>query len=244
MSRRAALRDFTVGDQLNVTLLRPHQVRAARHAARARRRSARHAPGRADCRSAVRPSRSVSAPPASCTKRSAAARSQSWLLPAAKATSSCAVRRRARAAAPASATRGFGTTFGMQRRRAARAWRFGAGDARAVERGAGARRDRHAVAASRPRRPPRGTARRSTGANSAASDRPAVLDQRHRDRSSPVAAGDDRRACRRSDRRPRPRRACSRARIVLGLFRQPAVAGARPCSRSLQQIRRPRCRLR
>ena len=92
--------------------------------------------------------------------------------------------------------------------------------------------------------PPPAVARNSSsvaGANSAATHRPAVLDQRHRDRPV-VAAGDE--GARAVDRIDDPDAARGKPRrIVLAFLRQPAVAGVVDQT-LVQQIVRPRCRLR
>ena len=109
----------------------------------ARGHQQRRAPAAGNCRSAARPSISVSAPPASCTKRSAAARSQSWLLPLTMvmSTSPCATRASRSASEP---TRGSATDGCEFRQRAEEA--LGAGNLVPSSSGAAAGLDRDAVA--------------------------------------------------------------------------------------------------
>ena len=171
-------------------------------AARARPQPARHAPDRADCRSSIRPSRSVSAPPASCTKRSAAARSQSWLFGAANVHVERARAPRAPGAAPAKALAARRCDARLDRRKA-------------VERLS--RRRSLAPAMPSPRA---GCDRRAVERRALPGDREEQFVRHRRDRARPAPGGRarpapteiaqsggrrDRRACRRSDRRSRLR---------------------------------------
>ena len=151
----------------------------------------------------------------------------------AKATSSVPCATRASRSASES-------TFGIVHKAAARLWRAvrasASGRRRVVPSKSAPGLPRSAVPLASRRRPRTATKSSScTGAKIAATHRAAVLDQRDRDR--PVRRGrPDRRACRRSDRRPRRRARASRARIVLGFLREPAAVGREPHQALAQEI--------